>query len=101
MLVSMIVSGSSYAEIALAMDKGLGGKDINNRCLQHLKESSGIIKLPGKAGRHSGIAWTAEGDATIVSMNAGGSFYAGIASAYGKGLKKIDISKAGGNITWH
>jgi molecular chaperone DnaK (HSP70) len=43
MIVSMIASGSSYAEIALAMDKGLGGKDINNRLLNHLKESSGII----------------------------------------------------------
>ncbi len=57
-----------------------------------MKESSGIIKTPMQAGRHSSIAWTAEEDATIVSMNVGDSSYAEIVSALGEGLRREDIN---------
>ena len=40
--------------------------------------------------------WTVEYDATIVSMIAGGSYYAKIALAMGKGLRGKDI-----NIMWN
>jgi hypothetical protein len=46
----MTVGGSSYAEIALTMDKSLRGKDINNRLLNHLKESTCISKPSVQAG---------------------------------------------------
>jgi hypothetical protein len=46
----MIVGGSSYAEIALAMDKNFRGKDINHMWLNHLKETSCISKPPVQAG---------------------------------------------------
>jgi hypothetical protein len=35
-IVSMIAGGSSYAKIALAMGKGLRGKDINIMWNRHL-----------------------------------------------------------------
>ena len=85
-------SGSSYAKIASALDKGLQPSDIKNRRHTKLKESSGIVKPPMQAGRHSSITWTAEEDAMIASMNVGGSSYAEIASALGKGLRREDIN---------
>ena len=72
-------SGSLYAKIASALDIGLKPSDIKNRRHTTLKESSGIVKPPMQAGRHSSITWTAEEDATIASMNMGGSSYAEIA----------------------
>ena len=57
-----------------------------------MKQTSGTIKPPVQAGRHSSITWTAEDDATIVSMIVGVSSYAKIASAMGKGLRGKDIN---------
>ena len=58
---------------------------------RELKESSGIIKPPGKPGKRSSITWTADIDETIVSMKEGGSSFEKIASKLGNGLKKNDI----------
>ncbi len=44
-----------------------------------------------KEGVLSSITWTAKDDATIVSMIEGGSSYAQIATALGKGLKWSDF----------
>jgi hypothetical protein len=86
--MSIIAGGSSYAEIALVLGEGLKWNDINNRWNRELKESSGIIKPHVQRGTQSSITWTAEVDATIMSMLGGGSSYTEIALALGKGLKK-------------
>ena len=54
-----------------------------------MKKLSGTIRPQAQRGQRS--AWTAEDDATTVSMIAGSSAYAKIAMAIGKGLKKKDI----------
>ena len=87
----MIAGGSSYAEIASALGKGLKPKYISNRWQNRMKEWSNITKPTVQPGRHSSITWTAGDGATIVSMIAGGSSYAETASALGKGLKPKDI----------
>ena len=77
--------------------KGQTKNDINNRWHMKLKESSRIIKPPVQGGQHSSsFSWTAKDDAVIVRMNEGGSSYAEIASALGKGLNKNDIKNR-----WH
>ncbi len=82
--------------LALTLGKGLKKNDISNRWHIKLKELSGIIKPPVQSGQHSSITWTAEDDATIVSMSPGGSSYTKIALALGQGLKKNDTSSR-----WH
>ena len=71
------------------MGKGLKTKDITNMWHREFKKSSSIIKSTVKTGRHSIIAWTAEDDETIMSMIAGGSSYAEIASALGHNYDDI------------
>ena len=88
-IVSMIAGGFSYAKIEWAMGKGPKTKDITNLWHREFKESSGIINSTVKTGRHSIIAWTAEDDETIMSMIAGGSSYAEIASALGHNYDDI------------
>ena len=56
-----------------------------------MKESSGIIKPPGKTGPHSSITWTVDVDATIGKMRTDGISFAKIASELGNGLKDNDI----------
>ena len=51
-----------------------------------MKESSGIIKPPGKTGPHSSITWTVDVDATIGKMRTDGISFAKIASKLGNGL---------------
>jgi shikimate 5-dehydrogenase len=58
-IVSMIAGGSSYAEIASALGKGLKPKYISNRWQNRMKEWSNIIKPTVQPGRHSSITWTA------------------------------------------
>ena len=90
-IVSMIADDVPCSKIASELGNGLSENDIRNRWHRELKESSGIIKPPGKSGPRSSITWTADIDATIVSMKEGGSSFANIASKLGNGLKKNDI----------
>ena len=90
-IVKMIADDVPCSKIASELGNGLSEDDIRNRWHRELKESSGIIKPPGKSGPRSSITWTADIDATIVSMKEGGSSFANIASKLGNGLKKNDI----------
>ncbi len=80
-IVSMIKASVSFAKIA----------SINNRWYNHLKESSGITKPPVQPGRSSSITWSADVDASIVSMRGDDISYAKIASELGNGLSKNAI----------
>ena len=90
-IVSTIAGGSSYSEIALELGNGLNKNHIYNRWTRYSEESSGIIKPAVQGGRKNHITWTAEDDATIVSMIEGGSSLAKIAPELGNGLKRNDI----------
>jgi hypothetical protein len=57
-IMSVIVGGSTYAEIALALGKGQKWSDISKRWNQKLKESISIIKP--KIGKPNCTTWTAE-----------------------------------------
>ena len=88
----LIKEGVSYAKIASKLGNGLSKNDISQRWYGHLKELSGIIKPPVKAGPHSKIIWTEEVDASIVRMKEDGISYAKIALELGNGLSKNDIA---------
>ena len=88
-IVSMIAGCFSSTKIEWAMGKSPKTKDITNMWHREFKKSSGIITSTVKTGRHSIIAWTAEDDETIMSMIAGGSSYAEIASALGHNYDDI------------
>ena len=91
MIVKMIADDVPCSKIASELGNGRSENDIRNRWHRELKESSGIIKPPGKPGKRSSITWTADIDETIVSMKEGGSSFEKIASKLGNGLKKNDI----------
>jgi hypothetical protein len=89
MIERMIDGGYSYDKIASKLGNDLTKMDIYHRWTGYLKELSGIIKPAVQVGRKSCITWTAEDDATIVSMREVGSSFAKIASKLGKGLNDI------------
>jgi hypothetical protein len=65
-IVRMIGGGSSYSEIASKLGKDLNRGDICYRWIDHLEESSGIIRPAVQLGEQSCITWTADVDAAIV-----------------------------------
>ena len=87
----MIADDVPCSKIASELGNGLSENDIRNRWHRELKESSGIIKPPGKTGPRSSITWTADVDATIGKMRTDGISFAKIASELGNGLKDNDI----------
>jgi hypothetical protein len=90
-IVKMIADDVPCSKIASELGNGLSEHDIRNRWHRELKESSGIIKPPGKTGPRSSITWTADVDATIGKMRTDGFSFAKIASKLGNGLKDNDI----------
>ena len=90
-IVKMIADDVPCSKIASELGNGLSENDIRNRWHRELKESSGIIKPPGKSGPRSSITWTADIDATIGKMRTDDFSFAKIASKLGNGLKRNDI----------
>ena len=90
-IVRMIGGGSSYSEIASELGKDLNRGDICYRWIDHLEESSGIIRPAVQLGEQSCITWTADVDAAIVRMRRDGDSYPKIASELGNGLSTNDI----------
>ncbi len=90
-IVRMIGGGSSYSEIASELGKDLNRGDICYRWINHLEESSGIIRPAVQLGEQSCITWTADVDGAIVRMRTDGDSYPKIASELGNGLSTNDI----------
>ena len=90
-IVRMVGDGYSCSEIASELGKDLKRGDICYKWINHLEESSGIIKPAVKVGRKSSITWTADVDAAMVRMRTDGDSFPKIASELGNGLSTNDI----------
>ena len=87
----MSAGASSYTKIAPALGKGLKKNDTSSRWHDKLKESSGFMEHK-RIGPRGDINWTAEDNATIARMKAGGSSFSDIALALSKGHKTVHNS---------
>jgi len=90
-IVRMVGDGYSCSEIASELGKDLKRGDICYKWINHLEESSGIIKPAVKVGRKSSITRTADVDAAMVRMRMDGDSFPKIASELGNGLSTNDI----------
>jgi DNA-binding NarL/FixJ family response regulator len=91
LLLTPKLGASSYTKIAPALGKGLKKNDTSSRWHDKLKESSGFMEHK-RIGPRGDINWTAEDNATIARMKAGGSSFSDIALALSKGHKTVHNS---------